>query len=117
MGIFIKGVSIPKDRDIEIIIHPDGAARVEVKEDYGLRLVGTDAINIKENRKNWDCYWACEGEKEVDGEYFSEIFCNFDGLSSTCELCKPCRRYVRRDKIDDYIRHLLEELDYYYKLP
>ena len=64
----------------------------------------------------WDCYWAWEGEKEVDGEYFPEIFCNFDGYS-TCELCKPCLRYVRRDKIDDYIRHLLEELDYYYKLP
>ena len=116
MGIYIKGISIPKDRDMEIVIHPDGAARVEVKEDYGVRLVGTDAINIKENRKNWDCYWAREGEKEIDGEYFPEIFCNFDGYS-TCELCEPCRRYVRRDKIDDYIRHLLKKLDYYYKLP
>ena len=87
MGIYIKGISIPKDRDMEIVIHPDGAARVEVKEDYGL-----------------------------DGEYFPEIFCNFDGYS-TCELCEPCRRYVRRDKIDDYIRHLLKKLDYYYKLP
>lgn len=63
----------------------------------------------------WDCYWAWEGEKEVDGEYFPETYCRFD--KSTCKPCEICRRYVRRDKIDDYIRHLLEELDYYYKLP
>lgn len=46
MGIYIKGVSIPKDRDMEIIVHPDGAARVEVKEDWGLHLIGTDAYEI-----------------------------------------------------------------------
>lgn len=48
MGIYIKGVSIPRGRDMEIIVHPDGAARVEVKEDYGLRLVGTDAYDVDE---------------------------------------------------------------------
>ena len=116
MGIFIKGVSIPKDRDMEIIIHPDGAARIEVKEDYGLRLVGTDAIDIKENRNNWECYWAIEGEKEVNGEYFPETYCRLYKFCP-CEPGQVCRRYVRRDKLDDYIRHLLEELDYYYKLP
>lgn len=116
MGIFIKGVSIPKDRDMEIIIHPDGAARVEVKEDYGLRLVGTDAINIKENRKNWDCYWAHEGEKETDGDFFPEMYCHFNGFD-VCEPCIICKRYVRRDKIDDYIRHLLEEIEILTKLP
>lgn len=115
MGIFIKGVSIPKDRDMEIVIHPDGAARVEVKEDYGLRLVGTDAINIKENRKNWDCYWAREGEKEVDGEYFPETFCRFG--YPLCTPCKICKYYVRRDKVDDYIHHLLDEIEILTKLP
>lgn len=48
MGIYIKGVSIPKDRDMEIIVHPDGGVRIEVKEDYGLRLVGTDAYDVDE---------------------------------------------------------------------
>lgn len=65
---------------------------------------------------NWDCYWAYEGEKEVDGKFFPETYCRFDKLNH-CEPCKICIRYVRRDKIDDYIRCLLEELDYYYKLP
>ena len=64
----------------------------------------------------WDCYWSWEGETKVDGEYFPEIYCRFDKLAP-CEPCKICTRYVRRDKIDDYIRHLLEELDHYYKLP
>lgn len=67
--------------------------------------------------ENWDCYWAREGEKEVDGDYFPETFCNFDGLSSTCEPCKPCCRYVRRDKIDDYIHHLLDEIEILMRLP
>jgi hypothetical protein len=66
--------------------------------------------------ENWDCYWAWEGEKEVDGEYFPETYCRFNKLTP-CLPCIFCARYVRRDKIDDYIRHLLEELDYYYKLP
>ena len=115
MGIYIKGVSIPKDRDMEIVIHPDGAARVEVKENYGLRLVGTDAINIKENRKNWDCYWAYSKESEVDGKNFVETFCRFG--YPLCTPCEICKYYVRRDKIDDYIRHLLEELELLTKLP
>ena len=48
MGIYIKGVSIPKDRDMEIIIHPDGAARINVQEDWGLHLIGTDAYDVDE---------------------------------------------------------------------
>ena len=48
MGIYIKGVSIPKDRSMEIIIHPDGAARVNVQEDWGLHLIGTDAYDVDE---------------------------------------------------------------------
>jgi hypothetical protein len=65
--------------------------------------------------ENWDCYWAWEGEKEVDGEYFPETYCRFD--KSICKPCEICRRYVRYDKIDDYIRHLLEEIELLEKLP
>ena len=55
---------------------------------------------------NSNCYWQAMG------------ICCFDpDEPQKCELDKPCIRYVRQDKIDDYIRHLLEELDYYYKLP
>ena len=116
MGIYIKGVSIPKDRDMEIIVHPDGAARVEVKEDYGLHLIGTDAINIEENRKNWDCYWAHEETVYVNGKDFPKIYCRFNGYDS-CEPCEICKYYVRHDKIDDYIKHLLEEIEILTKLP
>lgn len=66
--------------------------------------------------ENWECYWAWDGEEEVDGKYIPEIFCRLDGYSK-CDLLKPCRRLVRYDMIDEYIKHLLEELDYYYKLP
>ena len=48
MGIYLKGVSVPKDRDMNIIVHPDGAARVEVQEDWGTHLIGTDAYDIDE---------------------------------------------------------------------
>ena len=51
----------------------------------------------------------------VETVYFPETYCRFD--KSMCKPCKICRIYVRRDKIDDYIRYLLEELDYYCKLP
>lgn len=54
MGIYLKGVSLPTDRDMMVIIHPDGAARVEVKKDWGTHLVGTDAY-------------------EVDDDYFPEL--------------------------------------------
>lgn len=46
MGIYVPGVTIPKDRDIVIVVHPDGAARSEVREDWGLHIVGSDAIEI-----------------------------------------------------------------------
>ena len=48
MGIYIKGVSIPRGRDMMVIIHPDGAARVEVQEDWGLHIIGTDAYDVDE---------------------------------------------------------------------
>lgn len=63
----------------------------------------------------WDCYWAWEGEKEVDGEYFPETFCRFG--YPLCTPCKICKYYVRRDKIDDYIHHLLDEIEILTKLP
>lgn len=64
---------------------------------------------------NWDCYWAWEGEKEVDGEYFPETFCRFG--YPLCTPCKICKYYVRRDKIDDYIHYLLDEIEILTKLP
>ena len=63
--------------------------------------------------EKWDCYWAYSKESEVDNVV--ETFCRFG--YPLCTPCEICKHYVRRDKIDDYIRHLLEELDYYYKLP
>lgn len=63
--------------------------------------------------EKWDCYWAYSKESEVDNVV--ETFCRFG--YPKCTPCEICKYYVRRDKIDDYIRHLLEELDYYYKLP
>ena len=55
MGIYLKGVSLPTDRDVKVIIHPDGAARIEVQEDWGTHLIGTDAY-------------------EIDEKYFAEIY-------------------------------------------
>ena len=46
MSIYIKGVDIPKDKECVITIQPDGSARWEVKEDWGLHMVGTDAVNV-----------------------------------------------------------------------
>ena len=64
---------------------------------------------------NWDCYWAYPKESEVDGKNFVETFCRFG--YPLCTPCEICKYYVRRDKIDDYIRHLLEELELLTKLP
>ena len=69
-----------------------------------------------ESNVNWDCYWSWEGETCVEGEIFPEIYCRFDKLKP-CEPCKICRYYVRRDRVDDYIRHLLEEIELLTKLP
>ena len=52
----------------------------------------------------------------VDGEYFPENLCRLDGCSK-CDLLKPCRRFVRYDMIDEYIKHLLEEIELLEKLP
>ena len=55
MGIYLKGVSFPIDCDMEIIVHPDGAARVEVQEDWGIYLIDANAY-------------------DVDEKYFAEIY-------------------------------------------
>lgn len=62
---------------------------------------------------NWDCYWAYLKESEVDNVV--EIYCRFG--YPLCTPCEICKYYVRRDKIDDYIRHLLEEIELLTKLP
>lgn len=89
MGIYIKGVSIPKDRDMEIIVHPDGAARVEVKEDYGLHLIGTDVY-------------------EVDDKALEQFM---DIINTHVKLEVPF------DTIEEYINYLLEQIDLLVKLP
>ena len=66
--------------------------------------------------EKWDCYWSYGGKSIGDTKYFTEKFCRFND-EVPHKPCKICSRYVRRDKIDDYIRFLLEELEYYYKLP
>lgn len=66
--------------------------------------------------ENWDCYWAHEETLYADGKDFSKIYCRFNGYDS-CEPCKICKYYVRQDKIDDYIRHLLEEIELMERLP
>ncbi len=64
MGIYVPGVSIPEDRDIVIVVHPDGAARSEVRENWGLHMVGSDAIEI-DDRKFFRIYNLL---KEVSNE-------------------------------------------------
>lgn len=61
MGIYVPGVSIPEDRDIVIVIHPDGAARSEVRENWGLHIVGSDAIEI-DDKKLFEIYNLLKGE-------------------------------------------------------
>ena len=89
MGIYIKEVSIPKDRDMEIIVHPDGAARVEVKEDYGLRLVGTDAYDVDDKAL----------------EQFMDI------INTHVMLESPF------NTVEEYVSYMLEQIDLLMKLP
>lgn len=63
--------------------------------------------------ENWDCYWAYSKESEVDNVI--ETYCRFG--YPLCTPCETCKYYVRRDKIDDYIKHLLEEIELMEKLP
>ena len=65
---------------------------------------------------NWDCYWSYQGTTTSKGEVFPKIYCQFD-KNMACEPCKICKYYVRRDKIDDYIHHLLDEIEILTKLP
>lgn len=61
MGICVTGVTIPEDRDIVIVVHPDGAARSEVRENWGLHIVGSDAIEI-DDKKLFEIYNLLKGE-------------------------------------------------------
>ena len=89
MGIYIKGVSIPKDRDMEIIVHPDGAARVELKEDWGLHLIGTDAY-------------------EVDDKALEQFM---DIINTHVKLEVPF------DTVEEYVSYMLKQIDLLVKLP
>lgn len=89
MGIYIKGVSIPKDRDMEIIVHPDGAARVEVKEDWGTHLIGTDVYDVDDKAL----------------EQFMDI------INTHVMLESPF------DTVEEYVSYMLEQIDLLVKLP
>lgn len=72
-----------------------------------------------EMKYNRDCYWSFEDYIIEDGKYFPQISCNFDKTNGLvlCEGDKPCKYYCHRNKIDEYIRHLLEEIELLEKLP
>lgn len=61
----------------------------------------------------WDCYWAYLKDNEVDNVV--ETYCRFD--ATKCKPCEICSHFVREDKLDDYIRYLLEEIELLTKLP
>ena len=100
MGIYIKGVSIPKDRDMEIVIHPDGAAPVEIIEDYGFHMIGTDAIDIEENHSRWNC-----PSKDCEE-------CEFHRTESWCAKAIPINKNVYDEKYRAYMEGFWEALDW-----
>lgn len=59
---------------------------------------------------NSTCYW-CEllMDKDDEEKYY---YCTYshDELVP-CDLFKPCFRYIASDKVSDYIRHLLKEIE------
>lgn len=88
---------------------------------YWEKAYAQDAIDKAKDEMeyNRDCYWSFEDYTIKDGYYFPQISCNFDKTNGLvlCEGDKPCKYYCHRNKVDEYIKHLLKELDYYYKLP
>ena len=72
-----------------------------------------------EMKYNRDCYWSFEDYTIENGKYFPQISCCFNKTNGLipCEGDKPCKYYCHRDKIDDYIHHLLDEIEILTKLP
>lgn len=62
---------------------------------------------------NWDCYWSFEDYDIIEGKKIPKTVCDFYNLSGfdTCDHSAPCKHYCHVDKVDEYIKYLLEEID------
>ena len=65
---------------------------------------------------NSNCYWCDLLMDEDDEEKYYYCTFSYDKLEP-CDLFKPCFRYIASDKVSDYIRHLIKELELLEKLP
>jgi len=57
---------------------------------------------------NRDCYWVDEYIDYNTEPPTVKYFCDFPEEPQFCEF-KPCLKYVAIDKVDEYIKKLLEE--------
>lgn len=72
MGVYIKGMEMPKDKPLIIKINPDGAVSSTFDNDYRKyaaipvpphgRLIDTDAVSLEGGPYEYDewCKWALE---------------------------------------------------------
>ena len=66
---------------------------------------------------NRTCYW-CDYPVDKIGTEDEGYYCTFDyGKEVACDLHKVCLRYVASDKVPEYIRYLLSEIELLEKLP
>lgn len=74
------------------------------------------------NMDNRTCYWCDERiDKEDEQKCYYGYYCTFsyDELVP-CDLDKPCFRYIASNKVPEYIRYLLSEIEFLestHKLP
>lgn len=60
---------------------------------------------------NSTCYW-CDYPVNKIGTKEEGYYCTYSSEREVlCELEKPCFKYVSADKVSDYIRHLLKEIE------
>lgn len=69
---------------------------------------------------NVSCYW-CDYPIDKIGTEEEGYYCTFTyGKEVACDLDKPCFRYIAEDKVSEYIRHLISEIEFLestFKLP
>ncbi len=59
---------------------------------------------------NSNCYWCKLLKDKEDGEKY--YFCTYTyNKLEPCDLFKPCFRYVASDKVSEYLRYLIKELE------
>lgn len=64
---------------------------------------------------NTDCYWR---RVVSESKNFPKIFCVFDSEElNTCDTGQLCLAYIHKDKVDDFIRHILNEIEILQRLP